>query len=34
MTWSGLTGLVDQWLPLRKILHAYSNLRFDAMHPR
>jgi RNA-directed DNA polymerase len=34
ITWERMTQLVDQWLPLPKILHPYPTLRFDAKHPR
>ena len=34
MTWERIAGLVEQWLPLPKILHPYPNLRFDATHLR
>src|SRR5215472_10541340 len=34
MNWKRMAALVEQWLPLPKILHPYPNLRFDAKHPR
>jgi RNA-directed DNA polymerase len=34
MNWTHFAGVVEQWLPLPKILHPYPNLRFDAKHPR
>jgi len=34
MNWKRIAPLVEQWLPLPKILHPYPNLRFDAKHPR
>jgi hypothetical protein len=34
MSWQHMAGLVQQWLPLPKILHPYPYLRFDARHPR
>ncbi len=34
MTWELLERLAAQWLPLPKILHPYTHLRFDARHLR
>jgi RNA-directed DNA polymerase len=34
MTWARLAPLTERWLAIRKILHPYLNLRFDAKYPR
>ena len=34
MTWELLERLAAQWLPVPKILHPFTHLRFDAKHPR
>jgi SEC-C motif len=34
MTWELLERLAVQWLPIPKILHPYTHLRFDARHLR
>jgi hypothetical protein len=34
INWERFGPLVDFWLPHPRILHPYSNVRFDAKHPR
>lgn len=34
MTWELLERFAVQWLPIPKVLHPYTHLRFDATHPR
>lgn len=34
MTWELLERFAIQWLPIPKVLHPYTHLRFDATHPR
>src|SRR5215467_6880938 len=34
MTWELLEGFATQWLPVPKILHPFTHLRFDAKHLR
>jgi RNA-directed DNA polymerase len=34
VTWERTDRLVRQWIPSVRILHPYSSVRFDAIHPR
>ena len=32
--WDRLNPLMDRWIPAPRVLHAYPDKRFDAIHPR
>ena len=34
LNWARMQRLADQWLPKPRVLHPYSRVRFDAIHPR
>jgi RNA-directed DNA polymerase len=34
LPWPRLKPLIRRWIPTQRILHPFSSVRFDAMHPR